>query len=138
MRAENAPLTGVIIAFLSPIDLPAFNIERHAHTPVSRVTPLLVAIARLDERLNVRTIQIRPHDSHAFAIGPVQLLVLRVDLQLLGCKGATRRNDRFEILAVEVGTFDGAVVCARVAHIGPVDVTGLRVHNYAVRKSPTL
>ena len=44
----------------------------------------------------------------------------------------------FKIFAIEIGPLDGAVVCLRITHVGPVDVTGFDIHDDAVRKSSAL
>lgn len=45
------------------------------------------------------------------------------------------RNDDLAVLSVDVGTLDRAVVRARNAHVGPVDVTSLGIDHDAIGKS---
>jgi len=98
-----------------------------------RVAPVIFALSRLDERFDLRAIEIRAHDSHPFAIGPVELAVRFIEMELLRRERAAGWNDEPAILSVDVGAFDGAVVQAgNGAHIGPVDVTCRHVHDNAV------
>ena len=59
-----------------------------------------------------------------FAIAPVKLAVLLIELQLLGSEGAARRNNVGDVASVKIRALDGAVIGAGVAHVGPVEVTG--------------
>jgi hypothetical protein len=92
----------------------------------------------IDQRFDLGAIQVRAHDPHPFAIAPVKLPVLLIKLQLLGSEGAARRNNVGNIFPVKIRTLDGTVVSAGVAHVGPVKVTCLGVHDDAVRESPAL
>jgi hypothetical protein len=89
-------------------------------------------VARIDEGLDVRAIEVGAHHTHPFAIAPIQLAVLPIELELLGRERAPLRNDDLAILPVEVGAFDGAVVPVGNAHVGPVDVPGFDVNRDAV------
>src|SRR5262249_41749635 len=104
---EDSALACVVVAFLRPIELCIVNIESDTHTPVSGVQSVGFATTGFHEDLDIRSIQIRTHDSHAFAVRPINLLVLLVDFQLLGCEGTAHRNDGFDMTAVEVSPFDG-------------------------------
>src|SRR5258708_2907406 len=136
--AEDAAFSGVVITLLGPVELSAFNVERHAHAPIFRVMPVGFAMAGLYERFELRTIKFRPHDSHAFSIRPATPAMLLIELELLGSKRASLGNNGRYILPVEIGAFDGAIVRFGVAHVGPVDVTGGDVNHDAIRKSSTL
>jgi hypothetical protein len=46
--------------------------------------------------------------------------------------GSSLRDNCLAVLAVDVGTLDGAVVKIRDAHVGPVDMTGLGIDDDAV------
>jgi hypothetical protein len=91
-------------------------------------------VARIDKGLDVRAIEVGAHHTHPFAIAPVQLAVLLIELELFGRERAPLRNDGRAIPPVEVGAFNGAVVPAGDAHVGPVDVPAFDVHRDAVRK----
>ena len=94
---------------------------------------IIFALSRLDEGFDLRTVEIRAHDSHPFAIGPVELAVRLIEMELLRRERAAGWNDEPAILSVDVGAFDGAIVPAgNGAHIGPVDVTRGHVHDDAV------
>src|SRR4029077_17765487 len=83
-------------------------------------------------------IQIAAHDSHAFAITPVEFPVLRIELELLGSEGATWRNNIRDIPTVEVSSINRAIIRAGVTHIGPVDVAAREVDHDTVGKFSTL
>src|SRR5207249_11789262 len=120
-------------AFLRPVDVPAFGIDRDADTPSRGVRPRSgIAVARIDEGLDVRAIEVRAHDTHPFAIAPIQLAVLLIELELLGRERAPLRNDGLAIPPVEIGALDGAVVPIGNAHVGPVDLPGFDVYRDAV------
>ncbi|MGY4455291.1 hypothetical protein ACVWZR_009951 [Bradyrhizobium sp. i1.3.1] len=44
------------------------------------------------------------------------------------------RDDGLAVLAVDVGALDGPVIQARDAHVGPVDMASLDIHDDAIRK----
>ena len=70
--------------------------------------------------------------THPFAVAPVQLAVLLVEMELLRSKRAALGDDRLAIPPVEVGALDGAVVQAGDAHVGPVDVPAFDIDRDAV------
>src|SRR4029077_1297104 len=81
---------------------------------------------------DVRAIDVGAHYTHPFAIAPIQLAVLPIELELFGRERAPLRNDHLAIPPVEIGAFDGAVVPVGNAHVGPVDVPGFDVYRNAV------
>src|SRR4029077_1859294 len=81
---------------------------------------------------DVRAIDVGAHYTHPFAIAPIQLAMLLVELELFGRERAPLRNDGLAIPPVEIGAFDGAVVQVGNAHVGPVDVPGFDVYRDAV------
>src|SRR5260370_5062123 len=103
--AKDAALSGIIIAFLGPVELSAFNVESYAHAPIFRIRPVGFAMARLYERLDMRTIQVRTHDSHAFAIRPIKLAILLIELELLGSNLAAPRTNIRAILPFHIRSF---------------------------------
>ena len=128
--AKNAALSGVVIAFLRPIKLASVSVDGDTHAPFSRVlTGAGVALAGVNEGFDIGTIQIGPHHAHAFPIGPVELAIFLVELDLLGSKRATRRNDGREILPIDIGAIDGTIIRVGVSHVRPVDVSGFDVDN---------
>jgi hypothetical protein len=51
--------------FLRPVDLPAHRIEGGADAPSALVAPIGVAAADLDQRCDLRTVEIGTHHTHA-------------------------------------------------------------------------
>src|ERR1700757_2648479 len=136
--AENASLAGVVISFLRPVKFAAVHIERDTDAPFRLVLAgTTFALAGIHEGLDMCTVQIAAHDSHALAIRPVKLAVFLVELELLGSEGATSRNNVRDVASVQIGPINGSVVCAGVAHIRPVNVAALDVDHNAVGKSST-
>ena len=98
--------------------------------------PICIAAARLDQRFNLRAIEIAAHHAHPLAVAPVELAVLPVELQLLGRERATRGNDDPAIPSVNVGALDGAIIRGGTgAHVGPVDMAGFDIDNDAIGKT---
>ena len=91
------------------------------------VAPLVVSVACLDEGFDMRAVQVRTHDAHALAIGPVQLSMNRIEFELLRRERAARRYNRRQMATVEIDPFDHPVVGRGATHDRPVDVPGLRV-----------
>src|SRR4029077_5631785 len=120
---------------LCPVDLSPLGIERDSDAPSGLVAAVGVPMARLDKRLDLRTIEIRAHDSHPFAIRPIKLAVLLIEMELLWGERAAFPNDEPAVLSVDVGALVLTVVLGRNAHVGPVDMTCFDVHGDAVRVS---
>jgi hypothetical protein len=57
-------------------------------------------------------------------------------MELLGRERAPFRNDCLAVATVEISALDRTIVPVRNAHVGPVNVTGLKIDNHAVR-NPT-
>src|SRR5262245_2961293 len=128
--AQDASLPGVVLAFLRPVDLSPFGIDGDPNAPSGLVVAVVFARSSLDEGFDLRTVEIRAHDSQAFAIGPVELAVRLIEMELLRRECAAGCNDEPAIASIDVGAFDGAVVPAgNGPHIGPVDVTRFHVHD---------
>src|SRR6516225_1046976 len=133
--AEDAAQPRVVRAFLGPVDLPARGIDGYSNAPPGEVAALRIATAPLDERLDQGAVEIRAHHPHPFAIAPVKLTVLLIEMDLLRGERAALRNDDPAIASVDVGALDRTVVAAENAHVGPVDVTGFDIHGDAVGKT---
>src|SRR5258708_24210794 len=82
--AENASLASVVISFLRPVKFAAVHIDSDTNAPISRVKPVGVSMSRFNERFDVRTIEIRAHDAHAFSVRPVQLWFVRDERKFIG------------------------------------------------------
>ena len=91
--AEDAAVLSIVRAFLRPVDLPAFRVDGDADAPSGLIAPIRVATARLDERFDLRAVEIRAHHAHPFAVAPVELAVLLIELDLLRRERAALRND---------------------------------------------
>src|ERR1700739_1362066 len=98
--AQNASLASVVIPFLRPVKFAAVHIDSYTNAPISRVKPVGISMSRFYERFDVRTIKIRAHDSHTFAVRPVEFPVLRVELELLGSPSRACRNNVRDVCAV--------------------------------------
>jgi hypothetical protein len=90
--------------------MPPDRIDGDADAPVPGLRAVGIARAAFHQRLDARPVQIAAHDSHAFAIAPVQLAGLLRQLHLLGRVGASLRHDGAAMAAVQVDALDGAVV----------------------------
>ena len=134
--AKDSALLAVVGAFLRPVDLLALRVDSDADAPSGLVAPIGVATAGLDERLDLRSVEIRAHHAHSFAVAPVELAVLLIELDLFRRERAALWNDHSAITAVDVGALDGAIVCAGTgAHVRPVDMAGRDIDRDAIRKT---
>ena len=57
-------------------------------------------------------------------------------MELLRRERLAFANDGYAILTIEISAFDRTVVAIGNAHVGPVDVSSLKMDNHAVR-NPT-
>ena len=48
-------------------------------------------------------------DSHPFAVAPIELAVIFIELDLLRREGAARRNDHLAIFSIDIGALNGTV-----------------------------
>src|ERR1700722_5755278 len=136
--SKDATLAGVVGTFLGPVELAAFHVERYSHAPLGCVRPGPgIAQACVDESFKLRAIQIDPHDSHSLAIRPIKLSVLFVQLELLWGMGGAFGNNRGYIGAVEVRAHKGSVIRVRDTHVGPVNVTCVRIDDDAIGEFPS-
>ena len=81
--AKDSALVSVVRAFLRPVDLLTLGVDGDPNAPPGLVAPVSVATARLDERFNLRAIEIRAHHAHPFAVAPVELAVFLIEMDLL-------------------------------------------------------
>src|SRR5277367_1112757 len=91
-------------------------------------------LARLDQYLDLRAIEVGTHHAHALAVRPIKLATLFLEMELLWRERAPFRNDESTIAAVEIRAFDRAIIPVRNAHVGPVDVARCRVDHQAIGK----
>src|SRR5215469_17957125 len=103
LDASPKDSAGVVIAFLRPIKLAALRVHRNADTPFPLIwSRARIALAGVHEGFDFRPVKVYPHHSHAFAIAPVELSVLLVQLELLRCESGARRNDGDYFLAIKI------------------------------------
>src|SRR6267143_234648 len=116
-----------------------FYVHSDADAPFRRIRPRAgIALARVNEGLDVRAIEVGAHHAHPLPIAPVELLALLFDLELLGSEGRSLRNDRLEIPAVEIRTDDGAIVRRGISHVGPIEMSRRQVDHQPVGQLPVL
>src|SRR5580698_3380648 len=92
-RAKDAPVPGVIRTLLGPVHLAANRIDGDPDTPVRWIAAIALALARLDECLDLRAIEVGTHHAHALAVRPVELAALLLEMKLLRGEGAPFGND---------------------------------------------
>ena len=124
--AEETAQSAVVRAFLRPVDFPELRIDGDPDAPPGLIAPIVVAAAGLDQRFDLRAVEIRAHHAHPLAVAPIELAALLIEVDLLRRVRDALRDDDLAIPAVEVGALDRAVVEVGDAHVGPIDVTGLR------------
>ena len=80
--AKDLPLFSVVRAFLRPVDLSAFGVHRDSNAPFLCVaTGPWIALARIHQSLDLRTIEIGSHDAHPFAIRPIEFSVCLIEME---------------------------------------------------------
>jgi hypothetical protein len=128
VRSKEAALSGVVRAFLRPVNLPAIRINRDPDAPLPGVAAgACLTLARVHEGFDRRPVEVRAHDAHPLAVAPVELAILQIEVELLGRERAPLGNNDRAVPPVEVGALDGPVVQVRDTHVGPVDVPGVGV-----------
>src|SRR3984957_11816876 len=132
--AGDPPRARIVTAFLCPVKFPALDIEGDAYAPLPQIRSRSgIALARIDEGLEVRTIKVDAHHAHAFTVAPIELAVFLIELDLLRSERAAFGNNHLTIVSVKVGPLDGAIVEIKNSHIGPVDMVGCSIDRYPVR-----
>ena len=117
---------------MRPVDFPELRIDGDSDAPPGLIAPVLVAAAGLDQRFDLRAVEVRAHHAHALAVAPIELAAVLIEVDLFRRVGDALRDDDPAVPAVEVGALDRAVVEVGDAHVGPIDMTGLRIHDDAV------
>src|SRR6266567_2879695 len=131
---KEATETRIVWAFLRPVDMSEFRVDRQANAPSCLIPAIGFAAAGFDERLQLRAVEIAAHDAHTFAVAPIKLAALLIENDLLWSVGVSLRDDCLAILAVDVGALDRPVIQARDSHVGPVDMASLGIDDDAVRQ----
>src|SRR5262249_47666954 len=83
VRAADATESSVVRAFLRPVDLPEFWVDGDPDAPSHLIAHVVVAAAGLDQRFDVRTVEVRAHHAHALAVAPIELAAVLVEMDLL-------------------------------------------------------
>src|SRR5262249_35485736 len=130
--AEDAAHAGIVWPFLRPVEFLELWIDGDSDAPPHLIAHVLVATTSLDQRFDLRAVEICAHDAHALTVAPIELAGGFLEVHLLRRIGATRRNNDFAVLAVEVGALDRTVVEVGDAHIGPIDMTRGDIYRDAV------
>ena len=109
-----------------------FRIDRQPDAPSRLIPAIGFAAPGLDQRLQLRAVEIAAHDAHALAVAPIELAAFLIEDDLLRRVGLSLRDDRLAVLAVDVGALDGPVIQVWDAHVGPVDMASLDIDDDAV------
>src|SRR5262249_14783942 len=115
-------------AFLCPGNFTKLRIDGDSNAPTRLIAAVCVTAAGLDQRFNMRAVEVRTHHTHALTVAPIKLVVFLIEMDLLWSERAAFGNNDLAILSVCVSTLDGAVVQVGNTHVGPVDVTGFRIN----------
>src|ERR1700688_1637746 len=126
-RTKDSAAPSLVRSLLGPVDLLALRVDGDPNAPFGLVAPIRVVAAHLDERFDLRAIEIRAHDTHALAVAPVELAIFLIEMKLLRRERAAFGNDDGAIPSIEVSALDRAVVATGDAHVGPVDMTGFGI-----------
>src|SRR6266576_6928985 len=129
---EDAAEPGIVWAFLRPVDMSAFRIDRQPDAPSCLISGIGFAASRLDERLQLRAVEIAAHDAHTLAVAPIELAAFLIEDDLLRSVGVSLCDDCLAVLAVDIGALDRPVIQVWDAHVGPVDMASLGIDDDAV------
>src|ERR1700693_32541 len=130
--AEEAAEPGIVRAFLRPVDMSEFRVDRQPNAPSALILAIGIAATRLDERLQLRAVEIAAHDAHTLAVAPIELAAFLIEDNLFRSVGRSLCDDYLAVLAVEIGALDRSVIQVGGAHVGPVDMTGINIDDDAV------
>src|SRR6201999_2510950 len=130
---KDAPFAGVIAPLLRPVELSFHRVHGNADAPLSGIrSGTRIAATRVNQGLNIGTVQVRAHDPHALTVRPIKLAVRFIDLQLLRGERATRGNDGDQVAPIKIGAQDGTVIGFEITHVGPIQMTGSRIYGESV------
>src|SRR5713101_6446598 len=136
LRAKEATLARIVWTFLRPINFSAIWINGDSNAPFCLIGARpRVAFAGVDQSFDVRTIQVRAHHAHSFAVAPIKFAARLFEMELLRRECLAFSNDGYAILAIEIDALDRTIVLARNAHVGPVNVSGFKIDDDAIRDS---
>src|ERR1700692_2271961 len=100
-------------ASLPILDVSEFRIDRQPNAPSRRVPLIGFAAPCLDERLQLRAVEIAAHHAHTLPVAPIELAALLIEDDLLRRMGISPCDDDLAVLAVEVGALDRPIVQVR-------------------------
>src|SRR5712664_3408931 len=129
---EDATEPGVVWAFLRPVDMSEFRVDRQPNAPSCLISAIGFAEPRLNERLQLRAVEIAAHDAHPLAVAPIELAAFLIEDDLLRSVGLSLCDDCLAVLAVDAGALDRPVIQVWDAHVGPVDMARLGIDDDAV------
>src|SRR5690348_9649615 len=124
---EDATEPGIVGAFLAPVDMSEFRVDRQPNGPSHLIPAIGVTAPRLDEGLQLRAVEIAAHDAHALTVAPIELAAFLIEDELFWSVSVPLCDDGLSVLAVEIGALDGSVIQVWDAHVGPVDMTSIDI-----------
>src|SRR6202008_4326114 len=96
LSAKDSALSRISGAFLRPINLSAVRIDSDPDAHLSFVrSRSRVAVATVDQSFDVRTIQVRAHHTHSFAVAPIEFAALLFEMELLRRECPAFANDGY-------------------------------------------
>src|SRR3984893_4793545 len=84
---EEATEPGIVWAFLRPVNMSEFRVDRQPDAPSRLIPAIGFATAGFDERLPLRAVEIAAHDAHTLAVAPIELAALLIENDLLRSGG---------------------------------------------------
>jgi hypothetical protein len=130
--AEEAAEPGIVWTFLRPVDMSEFRVDRQPDAPTRRISAIGFAVPGLDERLQLRAVEIVAHHAHALTVAPIELAAFLIEDDLFRSVGVSLCDDCLAVLAVDVGALNGPIVQIWDAHLGPVDMADLDIDDDAI------
>src|SRR6202040_2398118 len=103
--AETAS-SGLRRTFLGPVDFPELRIDGDSDAPQGLIAPILVAAAGLDQRFDVRAVEVRAHHPHALAVAPIEFAAVLIEVDLFRRVCDALRDNDSAIPAIEVRPLD--------------------------------
>src|SRR6266581_1973410 len=123
---------GIVWAFLRPVDVSEFRVNRQPNAPSCLIPAIGFATAGFDERLQLRAVEVAAHDAHTLTVAPIELAAFLIEDDLLRSVSVSPCDDCLTVLTVDVGALDGSVIQVWDAHVGPVDMASLGIDDDAV------
>src|SRR5262249_11365658 len=80
VRAEETAQVAFVRPLLRPVDFPELPIDGDPNAPPGLIATVLVAAPGLDERFDLRAIEVRAHHAHTFAVAPIELSAVLIEV----------------------------------------------------------